>query len=162
MSDGNDTFESLLLRRLRHQGPDHPDTKRTVTNLIRGRSRGITAADRESADLPETTGVDGVRLDGDGVDDEIELIEAAMALHAQRADAYGDEDPRTLVGRGYLAYALAFADHLDGQLEAAAALAQDAYEGLADAAETGDAGPHDVRIANLIYEWITQRLAESD
>ncbi|WP_067465378.1 hypothetical protein [Nocardia amamiensis] len=158
MSETGDTFDLLLWRRLENQGPDHRDTMGTLANLMRGRLRGGTAADSELADLPETVTANGVRLAGDGVDDEIDLIEAAMALHGHRAEAFGDEDPRTLVARSYLAYALAFADHLDGQLEAAAELAQDAYEGLADAAETGDVGPHDVQVANLIHQWIAERL----
>ncbi|MFF2084048.1 hypothetical protein ACFVVM_09740 [Nocardia sp. NPDC058176] len=134
-----------------------------MANLLRGRTRDLTGADRETADRPggaETAAE--VRLDGDAVDDEIDLVESALAMHEHLVGAYGNDDPRTLVGRSYLAYALAFADHLDGQLESAEVLARDAYEGLADATETGEAGSHDARTAELIHRWIADRVSRPE
>ncbi|MBF6290039.1 hypothetical protein IU436_26595 [Nocardia farcinica] len=159
MNEEDDSFEALLSRRLHHQGPDHPDTRHTMANLIQGKTRDLTSVDREAADLPgEAPSASQIRLDRDGVDDEIDLVEYALALHEHLAAVYGNEDPRTLVGRSYLAYALAFANHLDAQLESAEALAQDAYEGLADATEAGKARPRDARTAELIYRWIDDRV----
>ncbi|MFC9876236.1 hypothetical protein [Nocardia salmonicida] len=159
MNSESDSFEALLSRRLHHQGPDHPDTMHTMANLIRGHTRDLTSADRETADLPGgAPTASGIRLDSDAVDDEIDLVESALAMHEHLAVSYGNEDPRTLVGRSYLAYSLAFADHLDAQLESAEVLARDAYEGLADATEAGKARPHDAQTAELIHRWIADRV----
>ncbi|MGW4094792.1 hypothetical protein [Nocardia sp. NPDC004750] len=134
-----------------------------MANLIRGHIRDLTTADRETAELPDSApAASKVRLDSDAVDDEIDLVETALAMHEHRAATYGNDDPRTLVARSYLAYALAFADHLDGQLESAEVLALDAYEGLADATEAGEAGPHDARTAKLIHRWIAERVSRPE
>ncbi|WP_103352493.1 hypothetical protein [Amycolatopsis sp. CA-128772] len=161
MSDPNDAFVLLWLRRLESQGPGHPDTMATLANLVRGAGAGTTAL--SPAELPDGVTQAGVRLDGDQVDREVDLIQKAIALQDSRVAAFGPDDPRTMTATSYLAYALAFADHIDSQLEAAAVLAQDAYEGLDDAAAENDprVGRHDVRIAELIREWVDEAMAQS-
>lgn len=161
MNEPDRSYGALLWQRFDRQGFDHPDTARTLANLLVGRTRGLDAADREAADLPDGVTPADIRLEHDRVDSEIDLIELAMARHDRSAEEFGGQDPRTLVARMYLAYALAVADHLDSQLEAAAALAQDAYEGLDDAEAAGiPLGPYDVRSAKFVLDEITERLAE--
>ena len=164
MSEGDETFELLLLYRLQGQGPHHPDTMITLHNLMCGDLRGVRRAAGCPADLPDGVTADGVRLDGDHVDRQVELVLDALTLQEDHVAEHGPDDPRTMVATSYLAYALAFADHIDGQVESAAVLAKDAYEGLADFAELhpDQVGPHDVRIAELIHEWIEDRLDQSE
>ena len=160
---GPDTvsFADLLVRRLATR-PGHPATRVTMANLLRGESDVGTACRvvHSSALLPTGTTPYQVRLDGDHVDAEVALQQATMAWQQHRVAVFGADDPRTMVATAYLAYALALADHLDGQVEVAAVLAEDASEGLADAADTAD--PRDVEAARLIQEWIGGLLAGPD
>jgi len=164
MNEPAETFQSILLGRLQGQGPGHYQTGTTMRNLIRSELEGATAVDAAPADLPDGVTPDGVRLDGDHVDAEIDLQQLAMALQQHRVDAFGSDDPRTMMATSYLAYSLAVADHLDGQLEWAHTLAEDAYEGIADAADdhAEHLGVHDLQIARLIRDWIARRLDEGD
>jgi len=164
VSEDDETFELLLLRRLEGQGPHHPSTMTTLHNLMHGDVRSVSRAAGVAAALPDDMTEAGVRLDGDHVDRQVDLVQDAVALQEHRCTEFGPDDPRTMVATSYLAYALGFADHIDGQMESAAVLAQDAHEGLADAADEHhpDVGPHDVRIAELIRSWIEDRLDQSD
>lgn len=158
------TFALVLLSRLEGQGPYHPDTGVTLHNLMYEDVKDAGRAASELAELPSgVTAEDGVRLDGDHVDFEVDLLVNAIDLHDSRADEFGPDDPRTMIASCFLAYALAFADHVDGQLELAAERVQDAYEGLADAVAENDprVGPHDLRIAELVREWVDDRLNQS-
>jgi hypothetical protein len=156
--------ELLFLHRLKVQGPAHPQTRTTLWNLVVGKPGRSPGVPGTPADLPEGVTPEGVRLDGEHVEAEIDLQQLAMALQQNRVDTFGSDDPRTMMSTCYLAYALALGDHIDGQLTWAAALADDAYEGLADADDEGAAyvGPHDVEIANIIRGWITQELDQAD
>lgn len=160
MSEPNETFQQLLLRRLQGQGPHHPDTMTTLHNLMHGDVKGISRTVGAPTDLPVGVTEDSVRLDGDHVDRQIDLVQDALTLQELRVAEFGPDDPRTMVATSCLAYALAFADHIDGQVEAAAVLAQDAHEGLADAADEKHphVGRHDVQIAEVIRGWIEDRL----
>jgi hypothetical protein len=164
VSEDDETFQLLLLRRLEGQGPRHPSTMTTLHNLMYGDIKGVRRAIGDPAELPQGVTADGVRLDGDHVDRQVDLVQDALTLQEHRVETFGPDDPRTMVATSYLAYALAFADHIDGQVESAAVLAKDAHEGLADAADEGHVhvGPHDVRIAELIRGWIDDRLDQPD
>jgi hypothetical protein len=153
----HDTFQSLLLARLRSQGAGDVGALITVYGLVRseldaGPGRGSTPAG-----LPEDLDPDAVRLDGDHTELETELVESAVALQQQQVNRYGPNDPRTCVATAYLAYGLAVADHIDGQIEQAVLLIEYAYGGVADAAAAGDArlGPHDLETVRIMHEWIT-------
>lgn len=160
MSENGEFLEAVFLLRIRAQGPDHPDTATTLRNVMHddvrrsGRAAGISAA------LPEGVTAEGIRLDGDHVDLQVDLIQDAISLQQQRTDDLGPDDPRTMIATSYLAFALAFADHVDGQLESAAVLAQDAYEGISDAALENDprVGPHYMPVAELVHEWIEEKI----
>ncbi|MBB5917506.1 hypothetical protein BJY24_006418 [Nocardia transvalensis] len=164
MSENDESYELLLLRRLEGQGPDHPNTMITVRNLIHGDARGLDRAVGAPTDAPVEISDNTIRLDGDHVDKQIDLIQTATALQQNRVEEYGPDDPRTMVATSYVAYALAFADQFTGQLEVAAVLARDAYEGLDDAAadDPSRLGPHDVRVAELILRWIEDRLVQAE
>ncbi len=164
MDEPDETFQSILLARLQGQGPGHYQTGITMRNLIRGELQATTGVAAAPAELPDGVTPDGVRLDGDHVDAEIDLQQLAMALQQGRVDAFGSDDPRTMMATSYLAYSLAAADHLDGQWEWAHTLAEDAYEGIADAADNhaDHLGAHDLELARLIRDWIAQRLNQSD
>ncbi|WKU04961.1 tetratricopeptide repeat protein [Micromonospora sp. HUAS LYJ1] len=157
---GAASFADLLVRRLATR-PGHPSTRITMANLLRGEPelRVVRSTVHPPALSPTGMTPYQVRLDGDHVDAELALQQAAMACQQYRVDALGCDDPRTMVATAYLAYAMALADHLDGQVETAAVLAEDASEGLAEAADTAD--PRDVEAARLIHEWIGGLLAGS-
>jgi tetratricopeptide (TPR) repeat protein len=159
----DEAFQSILLGRLCGQGPGHYQTGVTMRNLIRSELQTTTGVGAVPAELPDGVTPDGVRLDGDHVDADIDLQQLAMALQQERVDTFGGDDPRTMMATIYLAYSLAAADHLDGQLEWAH-MAEDAYEGIADAADdhVDHLGVHDVEIARLIRDWIAERLGRSD
>lgn len=163
-TESDASFESVLLNRMEAQGPHHPDTATTLRNLLRTQGVGGTFAVGTAADLPDGVAPGQVRLDGDHVERQVDLIQTTLALQEQRVAEYGPDDPRTLVATSYLAYALAYADHLDGQLADAAVLAQDAYEGLADAEQDAPAHvrPSDVRLAELIRTWIEEQLDQDE
>jgi hypothetical protein len=164
MDEPDETFQSVLLGRLRGQGPGHYQTGITLRDLILSELQATTGVGAAPAELPDGVTPDGVRLDGDHVDAEIDLQQLAMTLQQERVDAFGSDDPRTMMATSYLAYSLAAADHLDGQLEGAHALAEDAYEGIADAADdhADHLGSRDLEIARLIRDWIAERLSRSD
>ncbi|CRK57682.1 putative ATP/GTP binding protein [Alloactinosynnema sp. L-07] len=157
-------FESVLLGRVRGQGPGHPSTRMTLRNLVHGSLHGVTSAGGTPAALPVGVGPDGVRLDGDHVDAEIDLQGYAIDLQEARVSAFGPDDPRTMLATAYLAYALALGDHLDGQVEAAAYLAQDAYDGLADCHDDGaeHVTADDVETVRQIVEWIKEKVEYAD
>ncbi|MDQ7808411.1 hypothetical protein Q5425_32150 [Amycolatopsis sp. A133] len=163
MNEPAETLEHLFLLRLRGQGPEHPRTRATLQNLIVGKRTRAADIGATEAELPEGIDPDGVRLDGDHVDAEIHLQQLAMHLQQHRVDKLGGDDPRTMIATAYLAYALALGDHLDGQVESAAVLAEDAHDGLADAADehAEHLGDHDLETAAFIHEWISEKLALS-
>ena len=160
----DETFALVLLSRLEEQGPYHPDTGVTLHNLMHEDVKDAGRAASVPAELPPgVTAEDGIRLDGDHVDFEVDLLVNAIDLQDSRVGEFGPDDPRTLIASSFLAYALAFADHVDGQLEDAADIARDAYEGLADAVAENDphVGPHDLRIAEIVRRWVDDRLDQS-
>lgn len=159
-----ETFTEVLNGRLATR-PGHPSTRITLSNLLYAERVGRSAAPDGSpplssfavaADLPVDVTPAGVRLDGEHAAQEADLLAAAVDLHERRAAAFGPDDPRTMVACAYLAYSMALADQMDGQLDAAAVLADDAADGLA---ETHPGSPH-ARTAELIRTWINDRLAE--
>jgi hypothetical protein len=162
VAGSEETFEMLLVFRLEGQGPRHPATMKTLHNLMYAGSDGVSRAAGEPAQLPRGVSPSGIRLDGEHVDREVDLVVDAAALQEQRIAEFGSHDPRTMLATSYLAYAMALADHIDGQAETAVLLARDAYEGLADAAlESDTVSPHGLRIAGLILDWITELLDQS-
>jgi len=158
-----ETFDLVVLYRLKGQGPHHPSTMVALHNLMHTDLQGVDRAPGSPALLPEGANAPGIRLDGDLVDQQVDLVLDATALQEDRTERLGPDDPRTMAATSYLAYALAFADHIDGQIESALVLAQDAYEGLDDAAAEGNPllGPYDVQIATLILAWINEILDQS-
>jgi hypothetical protein len=159
----DETFQRLVLKRLQGQGPAHHRTRTTLRNLIRGEIESTKGAASSPAELPDGVTPGDVCLDGDHVDEEIDLQQLAVALQQERVDGYGSDDPRTMIATSYLAYALALGGHLDGQLHTAGVLAEDAFSGLADAADDGadHLGAHDVEVARLIHEWIVRQIDQS-
>src|SRR5438046_9012693 len=110
MNEPDETFQAILLGRLRGQGAEHYQTGITIRNLIRSELQATTAVGAAPAELPDGVIPDGVRLDGDHVDAEIDLQQLAMAFQQERVDAFGGDDPRTMMATSYLAYCLAAAD----------------------------------------------------
>ncbi|MGI8335210.1 hypothetical protein ACRYCC_35120 [Actinomadura scrupuli] len=162
MDDPDVLFRQILMKRLLGTGPGHPQTRGTVRNTILNETEAVReilpTVLPEPADLPDGVTGDGVRLDGDHVDPEAELLLIAIDHQQRCVDAYGDEDPRKLRADVYLAYALALADQLDGQVESAGLLIEGAWEGLTDAAEEGhpEVGEYDVGIALWVWNWIRE------
>jgi hypothetical protein len=146
-----DGFRRVLLGRLRVQGPGHPRVGLTMANLLRAGDRAPASCGqaRPSDELPGA-----VRLEGDHVDDEIDLQQLAIAWQDDCTTRFGPDDPRSLMATCYLGYALAAADHLDGQIDWASVLVEESWPALADAAGSGEATPDDLEIATLIRDWV--------
>ncbi|TDW18945.1 tetratricopeptide repeat protein [Kribbella kalugense] len=176
--DPDKTFQDLFLRRLVAQGPAHPSTMTTMLNLLRTELARLAPAQIDPGDAPASAIAEGdlslgeVRLDRDHVDLEIELTNAAVDLQAACVAAYGSDDSRTMAATAYLAYCQAVADHLDGNVDVAAVLADDAYGGLADcrddALDSEDCPPEElavlereVEIAQRVRNWINQLLEDA-
>jgi hypothetical protein len=98
---------------------------------------------------------DGVRLDGDHVDQQVDLLLLAVDYQQECVDRFGSDDHRTLMANCYLAYALA-ADHIDGQLEAAYAIMEDTWPGVADATDSADLEADYLEIATVIRGWLKE------
>jgi hypothetical protein len=168
VNDPDVLFRQILMKRLRGTGPAHHQTMGTVRNAILNEREAVSEVMPtvlpEPAELPEGMTGDEVRLDGDHVDAEVELLLIAVDHQQRCVDAYGDEDPRKLRADVYLAYALALADHLDGQVESAGPLVEGAWEGLTDAADEGHAevGEYDVQIALWVRDWIRELIDYGD
>ncbi|MEV0456738.1 tetratricopeptide repeat protein [Catellatospora methionotrophica] len=157
-----DAFVQVAAGRLATR-PGHPTTRRSMANLIRAEREDVGRhPDRlplsmgTEAPLPGEPDVVGVRLDGEHASAEADLLLAAIHLQERQVVAYGPDDPRTMVATAVLAYAMALADQLDGQLHAAQALADDAADGLAEVS------PHSPQaaMAELVRSWISARLEE--
>lgn len=152
----NEEFRAVLLGRLRGQGPGHYRTDTTISNLIRivRRPTGNQAA-AGSPVWPAEFAPDGVRLDGDHVDQQVDLLLLAVDYQQECVDRFGSDDHRTLMANCYLAYALA-ADHIDGQLEAAYAIMEDTWPGVADATDSADLEADYLEIATVIRGWLKE------
>ncbi|MBK3644589.1 hypothetical protein [Streptomyces sp. MBT33] len=162
-------YVALYAQRIDVQGAGHPDTAATLLNLLRhGLSHSVgqdaTAANRPlPSNLPPGTGPDGVRLDEDHVDLLAEALERAVALQEEETTSHGPDHPRALLATCLLAHALAAADQLDGQLEAAQVLIDDAHDGLVELAMSpGAVDPDAVRISEALHGWIHGRIEDGD
>jgi hypothetical protein len=165
------SFHDLFLRRFVVQGPEHPSTMRAMLNLL---PSGTGPDDQDSYltvadDVPAPIGE--VRLEGDYVELEIDLTTRAIDFQDACVEEYGSDDPRTMAATAYLAYCHAVSDHIDGSIEDASALAENAYGGLADArddalederspAELVEMLERETEIADRIRQWIN-RLSEA-
>jgi tetratricopeptide (TPR) repeat protein len=148
-------FVAVLLSRLQSQGPGHYQTGRTMANLI-GSLRQPDGHPADSGSLVQADSAPGgVRLDGDHVDQEIDLLLGAIDYQQECVDRFGSDDHRTLMAACYLAYALT-ADHVDGQLESACAIIEDTWPAVADAADTGDLDMGCLQIAMVIRDWLRE------
>ncbi|MEU8816705.1 TIR domain-containing protein [Actinoplanes sp. NPDC048796] len=156
-------LRDVLLGRLRTQGPGHPRVGVTMANLIRSerdqaelRARAVTGA--EAAAAPPGA----VRLDGDHVDDEIDLQQLAMDWQDSCTLRFGPDDPRSLTATCWLAYSLAAADHLDGQVGWALDQVEASWPGIADAVDAGRADAADLEIATTIRDWVRGLAADQE
>ena len=155
-------YVAVYAQRLEVQGAEHPSTMATLLNVLGhglSRSAGQDAAERERpapGDLPAGTGPEGVRLAGDHVDLLVTALERAVALQETETANHGPDHPRAMLATCLLAHALAAADQLDGQLEAAQVLIDDAHDGLVElaAGPPGAVDPDSVRIAEALHQWI--------
>jgi tetratricopeptide (TPR) repeat protein len=150
-----DGFREVLRGRLRAQGPGHPRVGVTMANLIRAERdtaglRGTSLASAEAAAEPPGA----VRLDGDHVDDEIDLQQLTMDWQESCTVRFGPDDLRSLIATCWLAYSLAAADHVDGQIGWALEQVEESWPGIADAFEAGEADPADLEIATTIRDWV--------
>ncbi|GAA1560404.1 toll/interleukin-1 receptor domain-containing protein [Kribbella lupini] len=171
------SFQELLLRRLNAQGRPHPATMTTMRNLLVTEAanlpptsnEGLPSATKEAVEV-EPSGE--LRLEGDHVDLKAEVLVRAISFQVSCVTSYGSDDPRTMAAVAYLAYCLAAADQLDGQLEHAAILIDDAYDGLADALDAAaeDSASHPVTtafleretaIAERIQQWISRAIEDA-
>lgn len=152
----DDGFPAVLLGRLRSQGPGHHRTSVTMANLIRVlRQPAGYPQDSRSLVRPGDSVPGGVRLDGDHVDQEVDLLLLAIGYQQECVDRFGSDDHRTLMASCYLAYALT-ADHVDGQLEAAYAIMEETWPGVADAADAADLGTDYLEIATMVRDWVRE------
>jgi len=130
-----------------------------MANLIQSlRQTGDHPNDCGSLVQPTDTAPDGVRLDGDHADEEIDLLLLAIDYQQQCVDHFGSDDHRALMADCYLAYALT-ADHVDGQLESACAIIEETWPAVADATDAGDLGMDCLQIATAIRDWIRELAA---
>ncbi|MFC9031391.1 hypothetical protein [Streptomyces arboris] len=162
-------FVAVYAQRLDVQGAGHPGTLATLLNVLghglsRSAGEDATAANRpEPSELPSETGPEGVRLEGDHVGLLAEALERAVALQAEETSSHGPDHPRALLATCLLAHALAAADQLDGQLEAAQVLIDDAHDGLVElAVSPGAVDPDALRIAEALHRWIHGRIEDGD
>ncbi|MFY1694875.1 tetratricopeptide repeat protein [Solwaraspora sp. WMMA2101] len=169
---GEETADGLwkvLLGRLRGQGPGHPRTGVTMANLIRAEygSAGHRATLGNRAVLgsrpepvAEAPGV--VRLDGDHTDTEIDLQQLAIYWQQDCTDRFGSDDPRSLMATCLLAYSLAGANHVDGQVGLALEELEESWPAIADAAETGELSSDDLEIATILRDWVRQSAGDQE
>ncbi|MGL5823389.1 MAG: hypothetical protein ACRCYU_00770 [Nocardioides sp.] len=118
---------------------------------LRERKRGRTGHGRSALEPVALTPENLVRPYQDA-NRRIETFTAAALVHQDHVDANGPDHPDTLRALCRLAQATAMLDQLDAQLDAAAALAADAAEGLAD--ELGANHP-DAVLAAVVRAWIS-------
>jgi hypothetical protein len=158
-------FPEILLGRLRTQGPGHHQTSRTMSNLIQSLRQPVgrpgDAGSLARSALPAHTPPGAVRLDGDHVAEEIDLLVLAIEYQQECVNRFGGDDNNTLMADCYLAYALA-ADHIDGQLESACAIIEETWPAVADAADAGDLGLDYLQIATVIRDWLRELAAGYD
>ncbi|MET9357458.1 toll/interleukin-1 receptor domain-containing protein [Streptomyces sp. NPDC006617] len=130
-----DRLTGVYWTRVRHQGPGHPDTLRTVRHCLIARQHALPPtgsaappAARPVEVLPAGLTAGGVRLDAHDMDLRVETFELACAVHETSAPdpLEGDEQVRALVVQCWLAHATAAMDQLDAQFDAALAIAEDA------------------------------------
>lgn len=92
-----------------------------------------------------------VRLDDEGMDDRIALLQLTIADHDRCLAVCGPEDPTTMVAISWLAHAHAALDQMDSQVDEGWRLASDAAEGLAEL--LGPDAP-DALMADRVRTWI--------
>ncbi|MFJ9566886.1 hypothetical protein ACIRQQ_43485 [Streptomyces fuscichromogenes] len=162
-------YVAVYAHRLAVQGAGHPGTVATLLNVLgHGLSHSVgqdaTAPNPPvPSELPPGAGPEGVRLEGDHVDLLAETLERAVELQGEETASYGPDHPRALLATCLLAHALAAADQLDGQLEAAQVLIDDAHDGLVELAMSpGAVAPDAVRIAEALHQWIHGRIEDGD
>lgn len=150
-------FRAVLLGRLRGQGPGHPRTGATMANLIRAErgSAGHRATLGWRAE-PAARPPGAVRLNGDHVDAEIDLQQLAIDWQQDCTDRFGPDHPNSLMATCYLAYSLAGADHLDGQVGWALEELEQTWPAIADAAEAGEVTADDLEIATILRDWVRE------
>ncbi|MEJ2853195.1 MULTISPECIES: tetratricopeptide repeat protein [unclassified Saccharothrix] len=138
-------FWVVYAERLRAQGPAHIDTLETAQRLL-------------NASLRSAPTSDVVTLD----DVVVEVLELAAAF-ADQESAHGPADPRALRANVVLAHALGAAGDVVGdQLEEAVAIAEDARDGLAEAAARTPLAvePFDLDIAEIVHHWLLDLAGE--
>jgi len=154
------SYGPVYAERLRVQGPVHPDTLQTLRRMLQANLRDqavqndALAATRivETVDDP----VDDVRLDGEQADLLAEIVALAAEFEQHQEASHDPDDPRALRAKVLLAHALAAADQLDGQLDAALAIVADSRDGLEEAAaqHPHTIEPYDLTNAETIHHWI--------
>ena len=157
-------LRTFFAQRLQTQGPDHPDAVRALGVLLR---TGLHAASADDGDylagpapadeLPDGVKPGSIRLDGEHTDLLADTLAMAVELQERQTEAFGPDDPRALMSTVLLAHALAAADQMDGQIETARVLVEDAREGLAE--ESGVSST-DMTIAMAVHHWVLDLLGE--
>lgn len=158
-------LRTFFTQRLQVQGPDHPEAVRALTVILRA---GLRADDADPAtdflvgpvlaeELPEDVAPDSIRLEGEHTEQLADAVTMAVELQERETQVFGPDHPRALIATVLLAHALAAADQLDGQLETARVLVEDARDGLS---EVDGANPTDRTIAKLVHHWVLDRLGE--
>lgn len=165
MNDDEPDLRTFLAQRLQVQGPDHPEAIRALTIILRtGLSADESSQDGEFLaspvpvdELPQDVDPDSIRLEGDHAERLAEALSLAVELQERETQAFGPDHPRALMSTVLLAHALAAADQMDGQLEAARVLVEDARDGLL---EIEEANATDRAIAETVHHWVLDQLGE--
>ncbi|MFF7546449.1 tetratricopeptide repeat protein [Streptomyces canus] len=164
-----DQLTDIYWARVRHEGPGHPDTRRTLRHCLMARQQALSPAGsaaqpaapqsaRPVEVLPAGLSPGGVRLDAQDMDLRVETFELACALHESLAPdpLDGDEQVKALVVQCWLAHATAAMDQMDAQFDAALAIAEDAETLLVQ--ELGR--DHEAAVgASALRDWI-ERLVD--
>ena len=165
MSATGPDLRTFFAQRIQVQGPDHPEAVRALTVLLRA---GLRARDLDRAgdylastvpvdELPDGVDPGSIRMDGEHAELLAEAVTMAVELQERETRAFGPDDLRALMSTVLLAHALAAADQLDGQIQTARVLVEDARDGLAEA----DGGnPTDLAIAQAVHHWVLDLLGE--
>ncbi|GAB3994225.1 hypothetical protein GCM10029992_08010 [Glycomyces albus] len=157
----SDSFQTVLLMRLRSQGAGHADLFGTLGNLVRFELAHIRS---ESTGSSNDGASGSTRGSTDPEELKARLVQDAAELQQRRVDSLGPDDPRTCVATAYLAHALALTDDVEGQLDQASALIDDALAGLHDASADGDdrLGRCDLETAKTVHAWIARLIDQRE
>lgn len=155
---------TIYVERLKAQSPAHLDTLHTLFRVLQNglRDGGHGAASQEATgEEPDFPGDLDPRLEGDHAELLADLVTTAVELEGQES-AHGEDDPRALRAKVLLAHALAAADQLDGQIEAARVIVEDSRDGLEEVAarQPDVVDQADLDVARIVHHWILEQLGE--